>query len=604
MTSVDIQTDIDLIQKLRTLYKLAKSERDSYTDRWRRNYNLLMNRPNTGNRISPQALLGTRSSEIFPILSNINAWMNDQRTTIDISAAADPNSPFSDFVQSIAQDLSTVIETSWEVENYDRPKKLAIWDALLYGTGYIKTVWDQSLAGGLGNAKFVHRSPFSLFIDPNASSLYDAEYVIEQSKMSIDEIERRYPGKSIVVEAAGGASSSLGAVSDKPTLGSEGGVSSPKANPGNLQGAQTRWGMVSNNSPDSNFLMPPIYVYEFWLRENYEWEEEPHTDNIEPPPGLTTKHVRDRWRIIVLAANNILLDEYAEDLWTSDSHPYDEFKFEDVGELYGVSLVDHLANPQIALNELLQALQKNAQLTGNPIWLEPSNSGLSRTGVVNKPGQRLTVNAQAMQGGTGGPRWLTPPEPSKSCFDLIKFYLDRMKEIAGLAAIESDMDKGDRKSADVTQIQQDTGFVRIRNALSNLENTLKSAGNKLCDLIIDNYTESRYVAITGPTGEKTSLVLRAKHFNVPTEKGAAPLKYTLNVTAGSSLPTSRQARAAQANYAYGVGLIDRIAWFTANEYPNWQAINSRIETAIKNGTFQPPGARQRRSKSGGSSQSQ
>ncbi len=603
MPDTAVQNDTDLIQKLRSLIKLAQSEQASYRDRWRRNYNLLMNRPNTGNRISPQALLGTRSSEIFPILSNINAWMNDQHTTIDLSAAADPNSPFADFVQSIAQDLSTVIETNWEVENYDAPKKLAIWDALVYGTGYIKTVWDQSLAGGLGNAKFVHRSPFNLFIDPNASSIYSADYIVEMSKMSLDEIERRYPGKSIVVEAAGGTSP-IGDVGSKPTLANEAGNRAPKANPGLLQGAQTRWGGVSQGPTDHNFLLSPVFVYEFWLRENYEWEEDTRNDNVEPPPGLTTKHVRDRWRIVVLAANNILLDEYAEDLCTFGSHPYDEFKFEDVGELYGISLVDHLANPQIALNELLQALQKNAQLTGNPIWLEPSNAGLSRTGVVNKPGQRLTVNAQAMQGGQGGPRWLTPPEPAKSVFDLIKFYLERMMAIAGLAAIEADMDKGQGKSADAAQMQQDVGFVRIRNALSNLENCLKSAGNKLCDLIIDNYSESRYIAITGPTGEKTSLALRARHFNVPTEKGAAPLKYTLNVTAGSSLPTSRQARAAQANYAYGVGIIDRIAWFTANQYPNWQAINQRIEKGIKDGTFMPPGARQRRSKSGGASQQQ
>lgn len=590
MTMVTAAAETDLVNRLRTLYRTARKEKSGRYDNWYRNYRLVMNRSGTQAFNSNQ--IQARSSEIYPILSTLVSWMNDQHTTIDVTAAADPDSDFATYIQKVAQDLSTVLTTNWEVENYDNPKKLAIWDSLIYGTGFLKTVWDQSLAGGLGNANLIHIDPFQLFIDPNATSLKDAEYIVEVRRMSLDEIERRFPGKSILAE---GSSATTGEVDEKPTYSSgSNAFRSPKANPGALPGGDGRYA-APTSGPRSNLIDPGVIVYEFWLRENETWyeDEDAKVDNAATAPeGLSDKHVTDKWRVVVLAANEILLDEDADDLWSGGTHPYDRFVFDDVGELYGISLVDHLANPQIALNRLLDSMQKSAELTGNPIFLEAANSGLDRVGIINKPGQRLRIT------GTGGlannkPGWMQPPQPSEVVRQLMQFWIERMENISGLTSAIKGADMGQRQSQDALGSNQDIAFVRVRNALSNLEETLKSAGNKLADLVIDNYTDPRYIAIVGPDGEKSSLVLRARHFNIPTDKGAIPLKYVLSIQAGSSMPTSRQAKASQAQAAYALGIIDRQAWFEANQYPNWQAINKRINEEIKAGTFQPPSARQR-----------
>lgn len=612
MTVMSVDRQLDLINKLKQLFNASRKERQNYHANWYRNYRLVMNIIGTWSSNIRQP--STRISAIYPQLATIVSWMNDQHTSIDISAAADPGTPMQAWYQQIAQDLSDVMESNWEADSYDQEKKLVIWDAMIYGTGFFKSVWDQSLAGGLGNCKPTHVDPFKLYIDPKATSLNDAEYIIEVREMSLDEVERRFPGKSVMVEGAMSGDS----VDEKPTYTStESNIA--KANPGNSlanysggafgsaagssigsgAGSQTRWG--GPRQPDIPGLLPKVIVYEFWLRENEEWydETEEEAPHAEPPDILTTKHVRDRWRIVVLAANNILMDEYADDLWKHGGHPYDRFVFDDVGELYGVSLVDHLAHPQVAVNRLLLALQQNAELTGNPIALVASNAGLGRRGFTNKAGQVVDINAAAMQGQGKGLDWLRPPEPAQILMELIKFYLDQMDQITGLAPVQKSMSSGDRRSQDSMSMVQEVAFVRIRNALDNLEQTLKSVGQKLADLIIDNYTEPRYIAIVGQQGTQTSLALRARHFNVPTEKGATPLKYSINITAGAQMPTSRQSRAAQANFAYGVGLIDRQAWFEANQYPNWQTINARIEDKEAKGQFQPPGQRQRRQKSAG-----
>lgn len=583
----------DLVHDLELLYRRARDDKRNRYDIWTRNYRLVNNRIGAKAYTSWQP--SPRTSEIYPILSSIVAWMADQHTQLDISPATDPNSPYSIFMAQLASDLGDVLESNWTVEDYETEKKLVLWDGLIYGAGFFKSIWDQSLGGGIGNAKPIRVDPWALYFDPTATSLKDCNYIVEVRRMSIDEIERRFPGKGLLIEAK--SDSAASGFDEKPTS-TQDSSRLPKANPGLLPGAGSfssfsgsgdgRWSGVS---PQRNLqALPGVIVYEYWLREN-------DTEIPEDAPDLAEVTVASRWRVIVVAAGEILFDEYAENLYTFDNHPYDRWVFDDIGEMYGISLVDHLALPQIYINRLLTAMQQNAELLGNPIFIEAANAGLDRVGIINRPGQRLRVT------GPGGmqnkPDWLQPPSMPDSVPKLIDFWIKRMEVISGLSALSQVNGSSSSPPSDsVMNSIQESAFVRIRSAIGNLEVTLRGVGTKLCDLIIDNFTEPRYVATSGPTGEKTALVLESRHFSRPTEAGAPPFKYSLEVSAGSQMPTSRQARSSQADKAYGLGIIDRQAWFEANQYPNWQNVLDRINKAIAAGTFNPPGARQRSAKSG------
>lgn len=587
--NVPKEDDHSLIQRLQELYRNARRVKAERYETWDRNYRLV------NNRIGGKAALTTgswppapRDSEVFPILSSIVAWMADQHTIIDTQPATDPGTPFYQFITDVAEDLGTVLQSNWQADDQDTQNKLVIWDALIYGAGFFKTVWDQSLAGGLGNSKAMRVDPYSLYFDPQCSNERDAEYIVERRMMSLDEIERRWPGKSTMVEAK---ITSAGEIDSRPALGND--MSRiPKANPGSLPGGNGRWGGVSQSNASN--LLGSVVVSEFWLRENEEWYEEDLPADYDPSdmPKYNEKLVRDRWRVVVLAANEILMDEYAENLYTFRNHPYDRYVFDDIGELYGISLVDHLAYPQIYINRLLSMMQTNAELVGNPIFLESAQSGLDRVGIINRPGQRLRVSGQGMQ---NKPDWLQPPSMPQQVKELVDFWIQRMENIAGIsAASKGNTSAGSTRTSDqVMNTIQEAAFVRIRAAISNMERTLTQVGYKLADLIIDNYNSARFVSVAGPKSNQSSIALKPHHFNVPTDQGMAPLKYTLNINAGSALPTSRQARAQQADRAYAIGVFDRQAWYEANQIPNWQAINDRIAKQIADGSFNPPGARQR-----------
>lgn len=599
--SLAVDDDLELLNRLRTLFTNARNHRRVFYDRWRRNYNLVNNRWGQDGNNNP------RDSEIYPTLASIAAWMTDQNTSVDVSAACDPNSDYARFMQAIARDLATVLQTNWTVENEKAETKMVVWDAFQYGAGFYKAIWDQSLAGNLGNSKAIRVDPWALYLDPTATSLRDCEYMIEVRSMSLAEVERRWPGHSTALEAS--LSSFSDSMDDRPTQG-DNPSRIPKANPGAFNGvAGTRWANPNGSrGPDGDATLPSVVVYEFWIKENDEyWESDLEDDDT----GLTLapgeklkdkndkdetddeKHVAVRWRVCVTAANQILMDEWADDLYSSGDQPYERYVWEETGEMYGIALVDHLAHPQIALNRLLTSLQQNAELIGNPIFLEAANSGLDRVNVINKPGQRLRLSGTgAMQ--NNRPDWLRPPEMPAFVQQLVEFWIGRIENTSGLMGAMKGGAQPSRTPEGVVSTIQEAAFVRIRSALANLEMAISNVSYKLADLIIDNYTEPRVMAIVGPDGAKqTSLALAARHFIVPTHKGAAPLKYSLLIQAGASSPTSRQARVAEADMAYSLGIIDRQAWMEAHSYPNYEEVLKRVNEQITAGEFNPPGARQR-----------
>lgn len=601
-TSLYSSADLDIINKLQQLFTLARNAKRNLYDSWMRNYKLVNNR--TGSQSGTSWYPAPRDSEIYPTLSAIAAWMTDQNTAIDVVAAADPNSPYSVFMQQIATDLATVMQTLWTVNTEEAEVRMVVWDSFQCGAGFFKNIWDQALAGGLGDAKMIRVDPWNLYFDPDAHNLDDCEFIVEVRRMGLDEIERRWPGSRESLALQTGMID--GGQDNRPDQYDMSSNRVPMANPGALPQGNARWAAKNGRSPDGGQIVSPgVVVYEYWIKENDEYWE---SDLADDDKGLTAvkdekpkdkqdptdeKHVMARWKVVVVAGNQVLMNEWADELYSGGCHPYERFVFEETGEMYGIALCDHLAQPQIYLNRLLTALQHNAELCGNPIFMENSNSGLDRVNIINKPGQRLRLNGPAgLQ--QNRPEWLSPPDMPAGVSELVQFWIGRIENISGLsAAVKGGQSSSSRQPEGVISTIQESAFVRIRAALSNMEATLKNCHYKLADLIIDNYTEPRIMAIVGPQNAgKTSIALASRHFNVPTLKGASPLKYALLVQAGASMPTTRQARAAEADQAYALGIIDRQAWFEAHGTPNWPALLMRINQSIADGTFQPPGARQ------------
>ena len=548
--------------RINGLFDLARKAMNRRPDRWRKAYRLVHNRGWSATRDA--WMPSPTASEIYPIISALVGWMTDQRIRFQCVASSDPHSQYSNFQQKLAQDLETVLDSLWVNQSFESEVEKVLFDSFIYGTGFFKCVYDPGSDGGAGNPVMRRCDPFTLFIDPNATSLDDANYVIEARELSLVEFERRFPNRGDVIDDDMGAGYSLPR-RDSTETGGKAPMANLAAHSGGsgtvppVYGKPGQGGRVS----DSAYYDGSITVFEAWIKENTLFSPEPGDDEGEPF-NVT------EWRCIITTGSHVLMNERAMDMWQHGLHPYVRYTNHDIGDMWGIALVDHLADPQLAINRLLASLQQHAELVSNPIFMEDSRSGIPRTKIVNRPGQRITKGAGSEAG------WLVPPQMPNDVQELISFYIAEMERISGLSGVVRGFSPTGRNAQGVIDSVAESAFVRIRLALRNLERTLSKAGNLLANLVVENYSLPRVMSIVGQDGERSMLALRARHFFVPNEQGASPMKFSLFVRAGSAMPISRAARIAEAETLFAMGALDAQAVLEAHDYPNRESILQRL----------------------------
>jgi hypothetical protein len=559
---------VDFQRRLQVIYDQAKKAKGNLLNEWKRNYRLTMNRSSS----ALPAAAGIRANEVYPTIDARVGWMTDQEIICSITPAADPFSPWFAVMDMQAEQLECVINSVYTTDQWYAEISKMLWNAAMYGAGFLKVGWDQGLENGLGQVVLHSTSPWCLYIDPFCDTLDDASFIIEVHTLSEGEIERRYPNASLAkirtALTAGDMSKDHIPPTQEQSVPKQGYLIPVDAGQG-----PTTWGPPGGTQqPYSEQTYRAVNVYEVWLQENcMEWVT-PGDPSMPDEPVMVTE-----WRVIVHAGGQILLDEYASNLFHMNRHPYVRYVDVETGELWGSSIVRDIGPCQIALNRLLSLMQNNIEYTGNPIFVGVKNSGMDRSTFINRPGRIYDVdggpNASAAK-----PMWLSPPNLPALLMEFMNWWREEIERIAGLQGGQ----KGEIPSGRATDKQvsatQEAGFIRIRSAQRNLELTLRKAFELVANLIIINYDVPRTVAIVGTEGEMSSIKLAARHFYTPGGKdGPDPMRFSLLVNAGSSKPTSRAARMAEAKDLYEMHAVDQQYVLQAYRVSHWQSVLQRTK---------------------------
>lgn len=546
--------DADIIAKCRGLFSEARSQRAPLVNKWNRWYRAIRNRTWIGqNAYYPTPEV----PEMLPIIESLIGWLTDTRPTFDVMPSAMMGTSASDYFSSLGDDLRVALSVNWTENDSEAQTELVARDAYWYGMGIFKTIWDNTLVDGLGDATSMRLDPYSFYPDPAATSFEDANYFIEARRMSIQEVDRRFPGAAAKLITSRYSEN----MDERPNLDTY--TSAPKANPGAIY---PRTSVPSYSLPgqsrESIYRDPQgVTMLECWLREH-----RVSGSDTDPADPLT---VHDEWRCIIICGPFIFLNERASDLFEHGKHPYDRFVATETGEMWGISLIELLLPSQVAINRLLGSLQHNVELTGNPVLVESQRAGIQRTQITNRPGQRLKVNDG------GQVQWLVPPRLPPEYMQLITSYIGEMERISGLTAINRGTGPGGRNAASVVESLQEASFVRVRMTSRQLERSLRNVGEKRASLIAQYYTEPRLVSLLGDSGERTSRAFASRHFYVPGPDGSLPMRFQLQVQAGSALPTSRQARMAEIDSLYAQHAVDLYTVLQIHNIPNYQQVYQR-----------------------------
>lgn len=558
-------TNLHSVTAIREMFSLAREERRPVLDQWHTNYTFLYNKY-WNREYRPDWRAAAEVPEISPIISARVGWMTDQRPEFTVSMTAEHAGERAVFYDQLADHLELLLNSSYYVNFEEAEIRKSLFDAHVYGTGFIKTVWNPSLADGLGDAQITRVSPYAIYPDPQATCLEDADWIIEVKQMSLAAIDRKFPGAA---EKLGGSGPEDIDEQQTQTAQNRRRANPAMGNPGAMSTPGSRnYGMSSKTWDPAMFHHQGVTVFETWTRE-HEIVDVPAADN------KTRKSVREHWRVVVMANDVILMDKRADQLWSHRGHPYERIVLEDLGEFWGKSLVELLISGQELLNKLLVAVVQNIDLVGNPILLEPKESGLPRTKKTNMPGQALTANTQALQ----HIRWLVPPPLHQAIPEMLRYIQERLENISGLQAIAKGANPGGRPSEGSMDTMQEASMVRVRMAQRELEKAMQGAGRKKASLIIDNYTSPRYQAVIGNDGERTHLTLRARHFQAATDEGAAPLALQVKVDAGSQRATSREAQLSRAERFHAIGAVDDYELLKAADWPKAKEVADRVAQA-------------------------
>lgn len=551
------------VRRVIELFQEAREARSPMFDQWRRNYRALLNR-NTPKPRRPDWLAAPEFPEILPIALTMGGWITDQRPEISITGNSVPHQVFAEYVDAMALDLTFTLNASYKANMEEQQINLAAIDAITYGTGIFKTTWDPFCAGGLGDGTFTRVSPFCMYPDPAATTPDDANYLIEARRMTLLELDRRYPGSyDMFAEGEGGDIT----IDEGPDRSSFYRATNRGPTPGAISPSTTPNTSRRSGSHRMNADMErTVTVLECWVREH---------DTVEirdPRTGETTDASTDEWRVLVVANSRLIFEAHAHDLWDHGKHPYDRWAFVDLGDsFWGLSLVEMLEDEQRQYNRLLASFMHNAELVGNPILKR--GRGKSRQPVTNRPGQIIETDPRDPT----DPGWLVPPPLQTAMVQVMEFVLKRMEATSGLSAVVKGSTPSGRNAQGVVDSVQEAAFVRIRQNLRNLEWALRGVFAKKASLICSNYTTPRMVSIAGPTSEQTSITLKGGHFLIPTKDGRVPFAYQLNVDAGSQAHTSRAMREDRMIQAFTLGLVDAPAALEALQIPNWRQIAQRVE---------------------------
>lgn len=584
MTPVsDDVRQMQMAQTVRALFLKARDARRPLVARWKRNYQVLNNKMWT-----PRAEAWMPSPEvadIWPLIASMVAWMTDQRPGCEVTAAAPPFDQYADFYDSIAEDMNSLMDASFSVNQEDAEIERMLWDVLTYSVGYLKTGWEPWLADGLGDSAMRRIDPFSLYPDPWARTTREANFLIEAKIMSMDDLDRAFPGAgNKVMPGTWDDVDQAPHQTDQTVMPGQ-----PRVNMGPLA-PSTTFTVYNRSARASNAMIsedPVVVVLEAWIRTH-----RVITSNEDPSLAPGQAKVQDRWKCIVVCGNTVLMEKFADEIYATPTHPYSKMTLFDTGDWYGPCLVEFLTSPQESINRMLQSIEHNLLLLGNPIMLEGRKANVGgRPTISNRPGQRLP-------GSKNDVGFMDPPVIHPDFMNLVQYYENKLETISGLSAIMKGFTTTGRNSTDVVSSLQDSAFVRVRATLRNLERCLRDAGSKSCAMKAEFYTEPRLVSVLGDQGKMTAKSLRARHFyNLPDPANpsdpTAPLRFSLLMDAGADHPTSRQARQSQAERLFALAAIDEIALLEAEHWPNWPVVAKRVQDSKAAGLMQPAGQGQR-----------
>jgi len=436
------------------------------------------------------------SNYIFSTVETIRPIMLDN----DPKFQAMPRQPEG---MAFSNDLNESLSYEWDRERMSAKLYKELINGLVTGTYIFFVPWDSVEK----QIRAIPVSPFNLFVDPLATSVEDAEYIIYASYKNVNTLRRLFPSKA------------------------------DRLSGGNVNYTE----LVSENGRDTN-VDNQVLVLEAYSRDH----ETMVDDDVQ---GKKQKYPNGRVTVVCPDLGVVLSDK--PNPYKDGEFPFVVGKDYDIpGKFWGEGEVAQLMSPQKYMNELNNAMIDSAKTTANAPWIIDKNAGIPKGGITSRHGLVIRKNP-----GTEVRREQPQGMPAyvQNTVDSLKSDIEQISGI--FDSLKGNSATGVYTAQGILALQE-AGQARIRLKVKLMEDTLGKLATMWFSRMNQFWKEDRWVRMVRMDGSYDFRKMQAEAFNH---------EYDINILAGSTMPVNRGAmldlmiRLAQTQMSDGQAIVDREA---------------------------------------------
>jgi hypothetical protein len=573
------QKDRKTVQMVEKLFRRYKAHRMNYDADWVDNYKFYRGEQWAEKRPS------YRNSDVLNFthaaVQTIIPIITDARPNIETI----PENP-SDF--EFSEIMSQLMRAKWDRDAFSQVVAEGFVDAMIYGTAISEQQWDQELHNGLGDYRFETVDPLFCYPDPRARDVNDqfGKGFITAIPTDTAEVKKKYPQKAHMIK------------SDISDLDS---ATTAKLHMEDyrIRSSSDNYQIVQGDRPQDADNPDQTLVITAWLHDDTMVEEEiteRDKDGKKVSKGFRQRKKYPNGRKIVIA-NKILLED--------EENPYIDGKFPFAKlvdyilprEFWGEGEIAQLKGPQETINKLASYVMDILQLMGNPVWLNPVESGVDDETITNRPGLVIPWAGEQAPQRAGG------VEVQSSFFQ----FMDRMEKyfekIHGINEVTQGAVPSGMSGVAIEELQE-AAQTRIRLKARNGEAWLTAVGQQFASRIMQFYSTPRIIRVTenenaakyfkividdvtDKAGETRKVATIQQFEERQTADGVEqvagdPQEFELKgnldirITVGTTLPFRKAQRKAQAKELFQLGIYDEEDLLEDLEHPRATKILEKV----------------------------
>lgn len=244
----------------------------------------------------------------------------------------------------------------------------------------------------------------------------------------------------------------------------------------------------------------------------------------------------------------ILLQDTKKWLWEGqlpeNVTPIQLVKYTDIpGNLWGLGLIEPIADVQLSYNKHLNYIDENAELNGNPIWLVPDTSNVRPGALNNKPGNIIRFNIAG-----GAPVMMTPGEIPQYRMIHIQELKQLVNDIGGINQTSMGKQQSGVTAATAIQALQQADVSQLQLTQDNIEFAVQELARTTLVLMKQFYDETQFIRMFDDAGPPVYRELQA------TDLVEIP---EISLEAGSLFTDNTLTRQNRTIQMLGMGLIDK-----------------------------------------------